>query len=378
MSIIDSYQPIDDGARAITIPAAWYLDPEMLACERARVFSRTWQPVGQSADVANPGDYFTCEVAGEPLVIVRDLSGALAGFYNVCRHRAAPVAIGRGNRARLQCVYHSWTYELDGRLCRTPGAKGFADWDPAKVCLPRVAVATWGPLVFVNLDPDADDFERLAAPMAREVEAAGLTLDGLSLVARRDYDVASNWKVYIDNYIEAYHVPTLHPGLYSALQFDRYRVELFEQHVAQRAPLKSEPAPAARGGDSGADPATAYRATDGQALYYWVFPNWMINLYPGNLQFNIVIPVDHERTITVFEWYTGEMDADERERFERAQAFSHQIQVEDVEVCELVQRGLKSRSYDTGRLVPGQEHSIHGFHRMLHACLTAGGTAGTP
>src|SRR3954470_9451401 len=155
-SILGDYHFEPDLARAATLPAAWYRGEEMLALEKERIFATTWQLVGRTADVVRPGDFFTADVVGEPIVVTRGTDGVLRAFYNVCRHRAGNVAAGKGNRKSLQCRYHGWTYALDGALITTPEFDGVEDFDKANYCLHPVRVETWGPFVFVNLDPDAD------------------------------------------------------------------------------------------------------------------------------------------------------------------------------------------------------------------------------
>jgi choline monooxygenase len=370
MSLHD-YQPTDDLARATTIPAAWYLAPEMLARERDAIFARTWQPVARAAELARPGDYVTCTLAGEPLVLVHGRDGRVRGFYNVCRHRAGPVAEGRGNRQTLQCRYHGWTYDLDGRLRRAPETAGMADWDAQAVCLPEVACAVWGPLVLASLDATRMPLAELLAPIDREIAGAGMPMQGLHLAERRDYEVAANWKVYIDNYLEGYHIPVVHPGLHRELDYEQYRVETHRWHSAQHAPLR----PAQAGGSGRVYEPAAGHAGDkaaARALYYWIFPNWMLNVYPDNLQINVVTPIDAGRTSVRFEWYVADPgDAAGRERLGRAIAFGDEVQREDATICEAVQRGLGSRSYQRGRLVPARENGMHHFHRLLHEMLAA-------
>ena len=137
------------------MPARWYIEPEFLTLEAEKIFYKTWQPVGRREDVARAGDFFSCEVLDQPLVVVRNRAGELRAFYNVCPHRAAVVAQGRGNRQSLQCKYHGWTYDLDGKLLRAPEFEGVENWDANTVCLQPVRVAAWGPWIFVNLDPAA-------------------------------------------------------------------------------------------------------------------------------------------------------------------------------------------------------------------------------
>jgi choline monooxygenase len=334
-------------SKATTLPSRWYLDPEILDRERERIFRRSWQWVGRSEDVERPGDFVAADVAGEPIVIVRGQDAALRGFSNVCRHRAALIAEGNGNAKLLQCPYHGWTYALDGRLHRAPEMEETEDFDLANVRLPRVRVEEWGPLLFANVASAGPSFRETAPAIAEEVERAGFPITRMKFRERREYMVEANWKVYVDNYLEGYHIPMIHPALYRELDYERYRVEAYRRHAAQIAPLR---APKGR--------------QDESVLYYWVFPNIMLNFYPGSLQANAVIPVDRERTLTVFEWY-GLPDED----LAAAIAFSHQVQLEDVAIANSVAKGLRSRSYDRGRLCAKRENGVHFFHRLLHEQL---------
>jgi phenylpropionate dioxygenase-like ring-hydroxylating dioxygenase large terminal subunit len=351
----DDCERTSDVARATTLPASWYLDPAMLARERARIFFQSWQWVGRTEDVARPGDLFTCEVLGEPLVIVRGDDGVLRGFYNVCRHRAGPVACGKESRKQLQCHYHGWTYGLDGRLRRAPEMEGVEGFSIADVTLAAVRVEEWPPLVFVHLGDEGLSFRRTIPTISEEVSGAEFPIERMRLVERREYVVECNWKVYVDNYLEGYHIPMIHPALFREVDYDRYRVETHRFHSAQLAPLRS-----GRGGDR----TYPGDGGDDRALYYWVFPNLMLNFYPGNLQMNAVVPLDAARTLTVFEWY-GLPSVD----LSAAIAFSDQVQREDMAICRDVQRGLGSRSYDRGRLSVRRENGVHHFHLLLDEFL---------
>lgn len=343
-----------DLSRANTLPAAWYTDPAVLARERDRIFARTWQPVGRVELLQRPGDYVTGEAAGEPLVVVRDGGGELRGFYNVCRHRAGSVAEGCGRRQTLQCSYHGWTYGLDGRLVACPEMDGVRNFDPADYGLKPVRVAAWGPFVFANLDA--------AAPPLAEVlgaipgETAPFRPEAYSFAERREYTVACNWKVYVDNYLEGYHVPVAHPGLYRELDYANYRVETFRYYSRQHAPIRPT---------QGSGANRQYGGGEGQALYYWVFPNWMVNVYPDNLSLNVVIPLAVDRTLTVFEWYLPPGAATDPDSVSRSIAFSDQIQREDVGLCEAVQRRLGSRAYDRGRFSVRRENGVHHFQGLV-------------
>ena len=334
-------------SKATSIPSSWYLDPAFLERERERIFHRSWQWVGRTEDVSRPGDYFAASLLDEPIVVARDLDSELRGLSNVCRHRAALIAEGTGSGKLLQCPYHGWTYGLDGRLRRAPEMEGVEDFEIEKVCLPEVRVEEWGPLVFANLALSGPSFRETAPAIAEEVERAGFPIERMKFRERREYAVEANWKIYVDNYLEGYHIPMIHPALYRELDYERYRVEAYRYHAAQIAPLR-----ASRGGESAG------------VLYYWVFPNLMLNFYPGSLQANAVIPLDPGRTLTVFEWYGLE-----GEDLAAAIAFSHQVQLEDVAISNSVQKGLRSRSYDRGRLSARRENGVHFFHGLLHEHL---------
>jgi len=364
---LSDFVPTADLARARTLPARWYTDPELLALERDQVFWRTWQPVGQAEQLQRPGDFITCELVGEPLVVMRGLDGALRAFYNVCRHRAAAVAFGKGNRRSLQCRYHGWTYGMDGKLISAPEFEGVEEWSMDQVALTPVQVEAWGPFVFVNLDPAAAPLAEMLGAIPAQIERHGFALGAMRSVERRDYLVECNWKVYIDNYLEGYHIPIAHPGLYRELDYEQYRVTNFRTYSSQHAPIR----PAREGEVQGRDRRYLRSEAEAQALYYWIFPNWVLNLYPDNLSINIVLPLGPQRTLTIFEWYfQGPGTGAGWESMQQGIQFSDEIQHEDIALCEMVQKGLVSRSYDQGRFSVKRENGVHHFHLLLHEYLT--------
>ena len=363
---LSDYTFSDDLSRAETLPARWYTDPAFLDAEKETVFWRTWQPVGRMADVQRPGDYFTCAVLGEPLVITRGKDDVLQAFFNVCKHRAGPVAAGKGNRKSLQCKVHGWTYGLDGRLRTTPEFEGVHNWTPEGVCLTAVLVEAWGPFIFVNLDPNAAPLQWALQPIADEVVAAGFHIANMTLAERREYTLECNWKVYIDNYLEGYHIPIAHPGLFREIDYDQYRVETFANYSKQHAPMR----PASDVDVLDRDRRYLRTEAEEQALYYWILPNVMLNFYPDNLQINIILPLDHERTVTIFEWYFEQPGTGPGwESMQQSVAFSDQVQQEDIVLCEAVQRGLTSRSYNQGRFSVKRENGVHHFHGLLDGYL---------
>jgi choline monooxygenase len=359
----DAFEP--DLSRARTLRSDWYHDPALLEREKRGVFARTWQLVGRANQVRLPGEYFTCSVAGEDLVVTR--AGSLHALSAVCRHRAGPVARGSGQRKTLQCAYHGWTYALDGQLQAAPEFEGVQGFDASQVCLPSFRVEEWGGFVFVNLSAAGPGLAGALGEIPAQTRR--LPLDRMSLYRRVEYELACNWKTYVDNYLEGYHIPLVHPGLFRELDYSAYRVETYEGYSRQRAPLRPR----------GEDALFARSVQDGApavALYYWVFPNLMLNLYPDNVQVNLVQPLAPERTMTRFEWYVLDPTrAGVAQEFERSFAFAEQVQREDIAICEAVQRGLRSRTYSSGRYSVQRENGVHHFHGLL-ARYTADGAAG--
>ena len=360
-------QPPAPLARATTLPARFYLDPEVFVAERDRIFSRTWQLVARGEDLARVGDFVPATILDEPIVITHGLDGRLHGFYNVCRHRAGQVALAKGNRKSLQCRYHGWTYGLDGTLRACPEMEATEDFDKSDFGLVPVRVERWGPFVFANLDDDAPPLADVLGAIPSEAAAAGYDIDHMRLVERREYVVECNWKVYVDNYLEGYHLPIAHPALYRELDYDSYRVEEFRYYSKQHAPIR-----ALKPGEEVGRDRRFLRAEDGEegALYYWVFPNTMFNIYPDNLSSNVVLPIGHDRTLTVFEWFFAEPGTGAgRESMQQGIAFSDEIQREDIVLCEQVQRGLRSRAYDAGRFSALRENGVYHFQNLVREHL---------
>lgn len=337
-------------ATATALPAGFYVDASTIQLDRRAVFDRAWHLVAHVSQLHDAGDHVVADLAGLPVLAVRGADGEIRVLHNVCRHRAGPIAVCDGKGARsLSCRYHGWTYALDGQLCAAPEMRGAQDFNLADIRLPQLAVQVWQGLVFAAVDADsAPPFEQFVAGIAQRLGSAR----GLAHYAnhhRVSYDIACNWKVYVDNYLEGYHVPHVHPGLNRLLDYRSYKTELSAWHSLQWSPLES------------AD--TLYG--NGDALYYWLWPNTMLNILPGRLQTNAVVPLGVDRCRVVFDSYyaesgdTAKRDAD--------LSFSDSVQHEDIGICEAVQRGLASGSYLPGRLNPLRETGVHHFHELLRA-----------
>jgi choline monooxygenase len=344
---------------AATLPSWCYTRADVLEKEEERVFGRTWQLVGREDQVAAPGRFFTVEVAGEPLLIARGADSRLRALSNVCRHRAGPVAAGEGTCQAFRCGYHGWSYGLDGRLVNTPEFDGVEDFRKEEHGLPEFPIEAWLGLLFVNLDPlpGAPAFRKALEDLPARLSARGL--EAMRPAARKEWTVGCNWKVYVDNYLEGYHIPIVHPSLMKELDYARYVTETSRWYSLQHSPIREN------------GPGRLKRTgTEDEALYFWIYPNLMLNVYPDNFSTNLILPLGHERTLTVFEWFFPDPEKPEtREAVRQTVEFSDEIQHQDIAICEAVQKGLKSRTYDRGRFSVRRENGVHHFHSLLARAL---------
>lgn len=342
--------------RSQTIPSDWYINPEFHQIDSQAVFLQTWQWVGHLGKVANPGDYFLASVADNPLILLRDRDGALRGFYNVCRHRGGPLATDEsGNCTMLQCKYHGWTYRLDGALRGVPKFDRVELFNRDDYGLIPIAVAVWEGLIFVHLGEQPP-------PIATVVEGIAERIAPISLLTKRffrrvEYRVECNWKIYIDNYLEGYHVPLVHPELMKMLDFNSYITETARWYSLQFSPIRP-------GGDHPYGGAAVESAAE--AFYYFIYPNFMLNILPGRLQTNLVIPVSHNRTLVRFDYFYDDIKSPEALSFIQEDiASSDRIQAEDIDICQRVQRGVASRAYDRGRFSVECEQGVYHFQSLL-------------
>jgi len=347
-------QPLDS---ATALPARFYVDPAMAALDRRAVFERGWQFVAHVSQLQAAGDHAIADLAGLPVIAVRGADSVIRVLHNVCRHRAGPIAQCDGLAAKsLRCRYHGWTYALDGQLRSAPEMQDAKDFNVEDIHLPELVVRLWQGLVFAAMvEADAPPFDEFVAGIdARLGPDRGL--NGYRDHHRATYDIACNWKVYVDNYLEGYHLPHVHPGLNRVLDYRSYRTELARWHSLQWSPLESD--------------AALYG--NGDALYYWLWPNTMLNILPGRLQVNRVLPLGVDRCRVVFDsWYAPDADAARRAADVE---FSDVVQDEDVRICEDVQRGLASGSYAAGRLNPLRESGVHHFHELLRSAYRGNDT----
>jgi len=360
--IIGRYNAGTPLEHASTIPAAWYVDPRIYDLELRTVFTRSWQVAGRLDDLRAPGDFTTCELpGGEPIVVARGADGVLRAFFNVCRHHAAAVVTSdRGSAQQFRCPYHGWTYALDGALKGTPDFADVCGFDRSAHGLVQVDCHAAEKWAFVRPEKGGAPLSAfLGASLTSHLAARGF--DALHWLERRRYTLDCNWKVFVDNYLDGgYHVPHVHRGLDSVLSSREYTIEINERSCLQWSPIVLE----------GAEERTGAVRRGEHAFYYWIYPNFMINCYGHAMDTNLVIPRGVDKTEVIFDFYFADVSEGARPGNLASIAVSEEIQGEDVAVCASVQRGLRSRAYDAGRLSVRREAGEHLFHRLLHADLT--------
>jgi choline monooxygenase len=361
-AILAAYNDQAPLSEASTIPAPWYVDPRIAELESLTVFSHTWQVLGRADQVQKPGQFVTATVADEPVVAVRGADRQLRAFYNVCRHHAAKVVTEPcGRAAILHCPYHGWNYGLDGSLKGMPEFDGVKNFDRQENGLVPVKVEIWESFVFVNLHPNAEPLTTFLGGLVNRCHL--LELGKLHFFDRKVYDIACNWKVFVDNYLDGgYHVPHLHKGLSSVLDYKQYTIENEDRYCLQSSPMVA----------SDEDAATGATRKGDRAWYFWQYPNFMINCYEGYLDTNLVIPADVDHCRVIFDFYFSDVSESRHEYNTQSIAVGDRVQDEDLGICEDVQRGLKSRAYGAGRLSVRREAGEQLFHRLLAADLKGG------
>ena len=340
-----------------TIPFDWYSDPAVLRLERERIFRRTWQYAGRADQVAEPGAFFTCDLAGVPVVVVRDEGQSLRAFLNVCRHRGSLVCEGEGKRASLQCPYHAWTYGLDGSLRAAPRSDRVPDFDREQLGLVPVLVDAWGPFVFVNPDAGAAPLAETLGELPELVAASGVDVGTLHFRERASSaEYAANWKVCSENFLECYHCQVAHPGFSKVVD-----VSVDAYVLAESRTFSTQYGPVREAWQGGFDP----RGPVERGQFHFLWPNLTLNIMPGhpNLSIGPIVPTGAETTSRFLDYFVGP-EVDEtwiRELLE----FDGQVGAEDRALVERVQKGLRGGGVEHGRLMGDSERLIAHFQGLL-------------
>jgi phenylpropionate dioxygenase-like ring-hydroxylating dioxygenase large terminal subunit len=330
---------------ARSVPWSWYSDPDVLRLEQERIFRRVWQYVGHEGRASEVGARFAGWAGDVPVLVVRAEDG-LRAFLNVCRHRGSLLVEADAARSSIQCPYHAWTYDLDGSLRAAPRSEREPDFDASELSLVPLRLETWGPFLFVNPDQAAPP---LAETLGRLPDL--LPVDELVFHSRDEYELAANWKVGCENYLECYHCPVAHKGFSAAYEVDpdSYRLEASSEHVlSQFAPAREA----------------------GEGQFHFVWPNLKLNAYAGppNLSIGPLLPAGPERSTGFLDYFFA-TDADER-GIEELLAFDRQVGAEDRVLVERVQKGVRSGVVEEGRLLGESEQLVTRFQELVSDALS--------
>ncbi len=339
----------------LTARADRYRDPARHAIERKAIFGRSWLFMAHTSELRAEGDAVAATIAGYPLVVVRS-GDSLKAFHNVCRHRAGPLVDGDRERCPggFTCKYHGWTYTLDGRLRNARDFGAASGFDPRQFGLVPLKVETWRHFVFVNADLDAQPLADVLSPLDRRLGARDF--GGLVHAERRTHDIACNWKIYVENYLEGYHIPNVHPMLDAQVDATQYRVSVDGAICFHDAPPKEK----------------------GSSVYdgVWAFalPHLGFNSYGDDgLMMERMVPMGLSSTRLIYDYYLPPAIAANAQAVQRILSTSAIVTAEDKSICEKVQVNIDAGIYDQGVLSPKHEAGVGWFQTYFQNMTETGG-----
>ena len=351
-----------DPSRSLSLRKEAYVDPRWHRVDLREIIAKTWQWVCHVEKLRAPGSFVAIEIAEQPIAVVRDREGTLRAFYNVCKHRAHELLSGEGTTTRIMCPYHAWTYRLDGQLVRAPHTETLEAFDEKEICLDQVQIEEFCGFVYVNLDPKAPSLASQTGDLGTELRHWAPDIDKLTFGHRLTYDIKSNWKNVVDNFLECYHCPTAHKDFCTLVDMDTYKVTthgIYSSHMAE----------AGKGTNSAYDVSNATVRTH---AVWWLWPNTCLMRYPGRSSMIVlnVIPAGPDRTLETYDFFLETPEPDQMEK-EAIRYLDEVLQVEDIGLVESVQRGMNTPAFTQGRIVNDpdgsgkSEHAVHHFHGLV-------------
>jgi choline monooxygenase len=352
------FEILEDITRAKTLETRYYTDPTFFEADKARIFSPGWQYIGHTGMVPETGSYCPAPLLqgylDEPLLLTRDKSGALHCLSNVCTHRGNLLAWEPGKGSQLRCRYHGRVFQLDGAFTFMPEFQEVKDFPAPCDHLHRLPLFQWGPLLFTRIG-GTESPEGYFGEMMQRVGCLPIA-DMRPLPERAQvFEVKAHWALYCENYLEGFHIPFVHGGLSAVLDYGNYTTEVFRKSNLQLGIAKAGELAFDLPRDS---PDYGKQIA---AYYFWVFPNMMFNFYPWGLSFNLIEPLAIDRTRVTFLPFVY----DSSKLDQGAGSGLGQVELEDEEVVEAVQKGIRSRFYQYGRYAPQREQGTHHFHRLI-------------
>jgi choline monooxygenase len=359
-SIRSGYHP--DPSRSFSLRAQAYTDPAWFNIDQREILAKSWQWVCHAEKVRSSGTFATTRVAGHPIAVIRDEQGVLRAFYNVCKHRAHPVLTGEGAIRRIVCPYHAWRYRLDGQLAGAPCTGDLQDFSTSEIRLTEVRVEEFCGFVFVNLDASAAPLRELSGALESEVRHWAPDIEQLTFGHRLTYEIRSNWKNIVDNFLECYHCPVAHKDFCTLVDMRTYKVTthgIYSSHMAE----------AGRAANSAYDTSNAKVRTH---AVWWLWPNTCLMRYPGRSSMIVlhIVPIAADRTLETYDFFLETPTPDELEK-KAIHYLDTVLQAEDIALVENVQRGMNTPAFTQGRIVYDpqgsgkSEHALHHFQGLV-------------
>ncbi len=336
--------------RALTLPSGFYTSRDIFELERYAIFGENWLFAGRKSQLKAPGDFLTDRFLSEPYIINIDRSSTLRAHYNVCCHHGMCLLDehqGHIETNEIVCPYHGWTYDLTGRLKKALRLKTIEQFKASKVHLKPIAIQTIGPFIYLNfnfLNNNNNDISHIE--YVNNKYFIPTKYEQLEFVIRKSYHIKSNWKIFVDNYLDGgYHVPYAHKQLNSILNMNEYKTVIDHPKTSVQY-------------------CTGTDRTEGDVFFAYIYPNFMINRYGALMDTNLVVPIDERNCIVHMDYYYDPQSTTKIAE-EQSRNDSNRVQNEDIYLCENIQLGLQSQAYDSGRYVPTVEHAMHDFHQTL-------------
>jgi Rieske 2Fe-2S family protein len=354
-----------------TLPRQYYTSEQIFREETQSIFYERWVCVGRVEQIPNPGDYFVQKVSAESLIIVRIRAGEIRALYNVCRHRGARLCSNGGQghfREAIQCPYHAWTYNLEGRLIGAPHMNEVPDFNKEDYPLHGAHVHTWEGFIFISLAPKRPPLNDIFATLSEKFEPWHLSR--LHSAHQIDYDVRANWKLLVENYSECYHCPLVHPTL-NELSHYQSGANDFQKGLILGGYMELKHDSMTVDGATCADPLGQVSGEDLNRVYYYtLFPNLLLSLHPDYVMFHTLWPQTPDRTHIVCEWlFDPEVIAQPDFDPSGAVEFWDITNRQDWHVCEITQQGVSSRVYTPGPANIGHEELIAAFDQEVLKAL---------
>jgi phenylpropionate dioxygenase-like ring-hydroxylating dioxygenase large terminal subunit len=349
-------------ANSLSLNSSAYTDSGWYDVDQASIIRRSWQWVCHSEKLFESGSYITAVIDNQPILVIRNSNKELRAFYNVCQHRAMQLLEGEGQTNKIMCPYHAWTYDLEGQLVRAPETGHLENFNTADICLDKVQVEEFCGFIYVNLDPDAKPLANVSGDLAKEINHWAPDVNQLTFAHRLSYEIKSNWKNVIDNFLECYHCPVAHKDFCTLVDMDTYKVTthgIYSSHMAEA-------------GKAANSAYSVQNATVKDHAVWWLWPNTCIMRYPGrgNMIIMQVIPAGPNHTLETYDFFLETSEANEDE-LSAIKYLDEVLQVEDIWLVENVQKGMNTPAFKQGRIVHDpngsgkSEHALHHFHGLV-------------